>query len=173
MSNPRNPALSAILWGGLVAGSIDIGAASLINWINPFIILQAIASGLLGKQSFADGLWAAILGLILQWGMGLLIAAIYVIAARRLEWMTRIWVKGGFAYGVVIYAVMNYIVVPLSAARPGWNFTIKVRLPQNAEDMVAMIVFGLIIAFATQHFLTQASSGDDVDIEQVPEGPQA
>ena len=169
----RNPALAAILSGGLIAGTIDIGAASLINWISPFIILQAIASGLLGRQSFADGPWAAVLGLLLQWGMGLLIATIYVTAARRLEWMTRIWVKAGFAYGVVIYAVMNYLVVPLSAARPGWNFAIKLRLPQNAEDMVAMIVFGLIIAFATQHFLIQASSGENVDIEQVREGPRA
>ena len=173
MPNLRNPTLSAILLGGLVAGTIDIGAASLINWISPIIILQAIASGVLGRQSFADGPRAAVLGLLLQWGMGLLIAAIYVAAAWRLEWMTRMWVKAGFAYGVIIYAVMNYIVVPISAARPGWNFAIKLRLPQNAEDMVAMIVFGLIIAFATRHFLTQASSGDGVDIEQVPEGPRA
>jgi uncharacterized membrane protein YagU involved in acid resistance len=165
--------LAAILSGGLIASTIDIGAASLINWINPVIILHAIASGLLGKQSFQDGPWAAFLGLILQWGMGLLIAAIYVTAARRLAWMTRSWVKAGFAYGLMIYVVMNYIVVPLSAARPGWNFAIKVRLPQNAEDVVAMVVFGLIIAFAAQYFLAQASSGGGADIEQVPEGPRA
>ena len=166
MKNKPSPVLTAIFVGGLVAGTVDIGAASLINLINPVIILHAIASGLLGKQSFEDGPWAAFLGLILQWGMGLLIAAIYVTAARRLEWMTRMWVKAGLAYGVVIYAVMNYIVVPMSAARPGWNFAIKLKLPQNAEDMIAMIVFGLTISFVTRHFLTQTSSRGDADIER-------
>src|SRR5580693_459172 len=70
---------AAILLGGLIAGTLDIGAAALINGRNPLVILLVIASGLLGKASFQGGLPAAILGLVLQWLMSLLISAIFVL----------------------------------------------------------------------------------------------
>ena len=47
------------------------------------------------------------------------------------------------AYGVVIFFVMNFIVVPLSAAA----FAAKFNVAKSAEDMLAMLLFGLIIAF--------------------------
>jgi len=51
MKTEQRALLIAILWGGFVAGTIDIGAAALINRLSPVIILHAIASGLLGKAS--------------------------------------------------------------------------------------------------------------------------
>jgi hypothetical protein len=53
---------------GFVAGTIDIGAACLINRLGLIAILQAIASGLLGRDSFHSGLSAAALGLVLPVG---------------------------------------------------------------------------------------------------------
>src|SRR6202789_2865786 len=76
--------LRAILAGGFIAGTLDIGAAVALYHISPITILQAIASGLLGKASFAGGINTALLGLVLQWAMSLIIAAIYVLAADRL-----------------------------------------------------------------------------------------
>ena len=58
--------LTPILLGGFTAGTIDIGAACAINGVGLIVILQAIASGILGKGSFHDGLWAAALGLVLH-----------------------------------------------------------------------------------------------------------
>jgi len=46
----------AILCGGLVAGSLDVLAAALINGFDPLIILRAIASGLLGRAALQGGL---------------------------------------------------------------------------------------------------------------------
>ena len=46
----------AVLYGGFVAGSLDVLAAALINRINPLIILRAIASGLLGREAFQGGM---------------------------------------------------------------------------------------------------------------------
>ena len=40
---------------GLVAGTIDIGAAAAINHVGPGLILQGIASGLIGMKSYAGG----------------------------------------------------------------------------------------------------------------------
>lgn len=142
MSDSRRTAGGAILWGGLVAGTIDIGAASLINWIDPLVILRAIASGLLGRAAFAGGLSVSLLGLLLQWAMSLLIAAIFVFAAQRMTWMRRRWIAAGLAYGVVVFVVMEFVVVPLSAAAKP-HFT-AVSL---VENVLAMLLYGLIIAF--------------------------
>ena len=140
--------LLAILAGGFLAGSIDIGAAALIYHVSPVIILHAIASGLLGKPAFQGGASIALLGLVLQWLMSWLIAGVYVFAARRLAWMKRRWLAAGLGYGVVIYAVMNYIVRPLSAAWPPSDFHFDPV--KFSENMLAMLLFGLIIAFTTR-----------------------
>jgi uncharacterized membrane protein YagU involved in acid resistance len=142
----------AVLYGGFVAGSLDVLAAALINRINPLIILLAIASGLLGREAFQGGMPVAWLGLGLQWAMSLLIAAIFVLAARRMSWLTRHWIGAGVLYGAVVFVVMEYVVVPLSAAgKP--HFTAL----SLAENLLAMFVFGLIVAF----FARRVGAGSD------------
>ncbi len=139
-------AAAAVICGGLIAGTIDIGSACVINMLSPRIILQAIASGLLGAASFQGGLPAELAGLGLQWGMSLLIAAIFVVGAMRIRWLRRHWIAAGAAYGVVIYAVMNYVVVPLSAA----PFHPSTHLDKIVENLLAMLLFGLIVAGTTR-----------------------
>jgi uncharacterized membrane protein YagU involved in acid resistance len=138
----RTPSWVAVLYGGFVAGTLDVLAAALINWLNPLIIMRAIASGLLGRAAFQGGLPVAALGLLLQWAMSLLIAAIFVFAARRLAWLGRRWVAAGLLYGVVVFVVMEYVVVPLSAAAKP-HFTAL----SFVENVLAMLLFGLIVSF--------------------------
>jgi len=135
--------LTAILIAGIVAGTIDIGAASLISGYNPVFISQYIAGGLLGKASLDGGLQTAGLGLVLQWAMSIIIAAIYIFASRFLPVLRSQWAPMGILYGVPVYFVMTYVVVPLSA----WHRTPKFNLVPFLENMAAMMVFGLIIAF--------------------------
>jgi hypothetical protein len=145
----RRGILPAILAGGLIAGTVDIGAAALINMIDPRVILRFIAGGLLGKAALQGGAGVAWLGLFLQWAMSLVIAAIFVFAALRLRWLTARPVLAGLAYGVVVFAVMNYVVVYFSAWHRINHFT-----PLGfAENLLAMLVFGLIVAFCARGFL--------------------
>jgi uncharacterized membrane protein YagU involved in acid resistance len=131
-----------ILLGGIIAGTLDIGAASLINSAKPTRILQAIASGLLGKSAFADDSTVGI-GLALQWAMSIVIASIFVVAARWRPVLKRHWLEAGLAYGVVVFLVMNYVVLPLSAIGHPPRF----RVVHFMEDIVAMLLFGTIVAF--------------------------
>ena len=135
---------TAVLGGGLVAGTIDIGAACVINGRDPVFICHAIAAGLLGiAASFHGGPVTAAVGLLLQWGMSLIIAAIYVGAGRAMPVLKRSWLAGGLAYGVGIFVVMNYAVVPLSAIHRFPNFTAD----KIAENLAAMLLFGTIVAW--------------------------
>ena len=136
----------AILTGGLVAATIDIAAACLITGRSVPFILHTIAGGLLANKSYSGGLATALLGLVLQELMGIIIAAIYVIAARVLPVLTHRWRTFGLAYGVVIFFVMNYAVVPLSA----WKHTAHFSTAKFLENMAAMLLFGLIVAYFAQ-----------------------
>ncbi len=144
LQRPSGRAASrAILAGGFIAGTVDIFAASLISQFNPMVILRFVAGGVLGPAALQGGVSTSILGLVLQWAMSLLIAAIFVLAALRLRWLTARPVIAGLAYGVVIYFVMNYAVVPLSA----WHHVPTFKLVSFLENLAAMLLFGLIVAF--------------------------
>ena len=152
MKIQKDTALYAILLGGLIGGSIDIGSAAVINGYSPVVIMHAIASGLLGADSFKGGLPTAIVGVLLQWAMALIIAAIYVGVMSRLPELRRRWVFSGTVSGVIIFFVMNYVVVPFSAApfKPKFSlegFESAFKPDKFVENLIAMILFGLIIGF--------------------------
>ena len=138
--------LRAAVNAGLIAGTVDIGAASIINWVDPGLILRVIASGVLGRAARHEGPWVLAVGLLLQWAMSILIAAVFLIAAVKLPVLLRRWILAGIAYGVVVYVVMTYVVVPLSAA----GLTSRFEPLSMAENLVAMIVFGLIVSYVAQ-----------------------
>jgi uncharacterized membrane protein YagU involved in acid resistance len=135
---------TAILFGGIVAGTVDIGAASLISGRDPVFISQYIAGGLLGKDALAGGMQTAALGVVLQWAMSIVIAAIYVLASRMLPVLRSQWLLMGLLYGIPVQFVMSYVVLPLSAWHRVPNFALNLAL---AENLAAMMVFGVIVAW--------------------------
>jgi hypothetical protein len=152
MNTGKHPMITAILLAGIIGGTIDIGSAALISGFNPVVIMHAIASGLIGKDSFTGGAGTAVLGYFLQIAMGTLIAAIYMGATSALPGMRKRWIPTGIIAGVIIYFVMTYLVVPLSAApfRPEFSldgFIKAFKLAGFLENLLAMVLFGLIISF--------------------------
>ena len=159
MDGGRYSVWTAILLGGFVAGTIDIGSAALINQVNPVLILHYIAAGLLGpKAALAGGASVVVLGLVLQWTMSLIIAAVFVLAAQRVQVLARAWLPWGLAYGVGIFFVMNYVVLPLSAAMA------KPHLPHFTpahfiENLLAMLLFGGIVSYFTSRYARAPETG--------------
>jgi len=152
MKSAATSALPAILIGGLVAGTVDIGAAALISHVSPALIAHYIASGLLGKASFALGAPAVCLGVILQCAMSVLIAAIYWSVTARMPRLRAQWWLGGLLAGLVIYLVMNFLVMPFSAAPVTLHQVVAhLTLAKVVQNLVAMFVFGWIIAFCVRH----------------------
>jgi len=112
----------AILVGGLIAGALDITYAFILWWlraqVTPMQILQSVAAGLLGKASYDGGAGTAILGAFLHFFNALVIAAIFVGASRIWPVLARRATLFGPLYGIGVYLVMNYVVLPLSAFPP-------------------------------------------------------
>ena len=139
--------LAAILLGGLVAGTIDIFVAAAINHLRVGVILQAIASGLLGRASFLEGEKSMAIGFVAQELMSLVIAAIYVLASIPLPLLRRRPLALGALFGLAIFLVMNFVVVPLSAAWPKHR---PVHLEAVLLNLGAMILFGVIVAVSAR-----------------------
>lgn len=119
----RIQALVYVVAGGLVAGTLDIAYAC-VFWglkagTSPQRVFQSVARGLLGSDSFKGGVATAVLGLLLHFFIAISMAVAYYLVARHWIALREKPVAYGAAYGLVLYAVMNFIVVPLSAARGG------------------------------------------------------
>ena len=78
----------------------------------PIQVLQYIASSVLGSQSFQDGLASAGLGLVLHFGVSLVVAGVYILASRRIALLRTQWVLVGLLYGAAIWAFMNLLFLP-------------------------------------------------------------
>jgi uncharacterized membrane protein YagU involved in acid resistance len=133
--------LSALL-ASIFAGIPDIFAAAALVRRPPHRILQTVASGLLGEASYKGGWQTSALGLVLQVAMSFVIALIYNLVVADVPIIRdRPWAFGAL-YGIVVYVVMNFVVVPLSRAypRPRWT-------PQSVIAMLlVMVVYAEIIS---------------------------
>ena len=114
----RSDALHAIFWGGLIAGLLDATDGVIafgFQGMNPIQVLQYIASGALGPAAFNGGLPTALLGMGFHFLIAFTVAGIYYAASRKIPALTQNPILWGLSYGVAVYLVMNYGVLPFSA----------------------------------------------------------
>ena len=143
-----------------MAGTLDIGAAALINRVSPVLIAHYIATGVMGRAALTAGAPAAYLGLVLQWAMSVVIAAIYWFVTAGMPRLRERWWLGGLLAGVVIFLVMNFLVMPFSAAPVTLREVIaRLRPAKAAENLAAMFVFGLIVAYCARYLSSRQSRG--------------
>jgi hypothetical protein len=112
----------ALVIGTLTVGTLDILDAFIffgLRGARPIAILQSIASGVLGRAAYQGGIRTALLGLLLHFFIAFGVVATYLVATRLMPGLNRRpWIYGPL-YGVAVYAVMNLVVIPLSAAALG------------------------------------------------------
>jgi hypothetical protein len=109
---------SALVVSALTAGVLDIVYAFVFAYFRsgtpPSRILQAVASGALGRDAYAGGTATAAIGLGFHFLTAFIITAVFFFAAARMPALTRRPVMTGAIYGIGVYLVMNFVVIPLS-----------------------------------------------------------
>ena len=147
-SSERPKAYRAILWAGLIAGTLDITAASvqgILRGGNPMRVLRSVASGLLGVDALQGGVGTAALGLVLHFLIAFGAATVFFVASRKMRFLVDHAVVCGLLYGVAVYAFMNSVVVPLSAA--------PFEIPYKPIGLIIhMLCVGLPIALVVRRF---------------------
>lgn len=132
-----------ILVGGAIAGTLDMTSAIFtFGWQAP----RGVAAGLLGRSSFTNPsplLW--ILGLLLHFTIAFSAAAIYCLASRKLRFLRDNWLVCGAFYGIGVWVLMNFIVLPLCALHAVGPYQLRGLL----QGIVAhIILIGLPISFS-------------------------
>jgi hypothetical protein len=115
-------------------------------------ILQSVASGLLGKPAFDGGVPIAVLGLALHFFIAFSWATIFYLTSKVIPALTRHPVIAGLFYGFLIYAVMNLMVLPLSAYPRKVSFTLILLV---TGLLVHMFCIGLPISLAVRRTKSQ------------------
>jgi hypothetical protein len=136
-----------ILWATLLAGTLDIISAFV--WSGAVVsVLQTVASGPFGND-VAQSPAGAPLGLLVHFAIMAVMVAVYVLAASRMPALNRFWVVAGLLYGLALWIVMYWIVMPLrwESFRPPSE-----ALPIAQQLISHCLLAGLPIAFLTQRF---------------------
>lgn len=111
----------AVTVGALAVATLDmldcIVVYGLLRGVTATQCFQGVASGLLGRASFQGGWSTVLLGGALHLFNATVIVTVYWLASRRLPLLTRRPVASAILYGCLVFIVMNFVVVPLSAAR--------------------------------------------------------
>jgi hypothetical protein len=108
-------AFHAILTAGLVVGVLDISSAFVIWWqrgVGARRGLQGITAGLLGANAFDGGLVTAGLGLALHFFVAFVVVSIFYLVSQKIEFLTIHPVVSGVLYGIGVYIVMYWFVLP-------------------------------------------------------------
>lgn len=110
----------ALLLGTVTVALVEATETSIFWWlragITPWRIFRYIASGLVGPQAFEGGPAMMWLGVAIHFFNAFVIVGAYLLASRPFPTLVRHPVACGLAYGAAVHLVMQFVVIPLSAA---------------------------------------------------------
>ncbi len=115
----RYSRLKAILLAGFVAGTLDLSTA-LIVWsviikkVPALQILQGVASGVFGKVAFSGGMIMPFYGVLFHYIIAFLFTIFYFLVYPLIPFLQKQRLISGLLYGIFAWAVMSYLVLPLS-----------------------------------------------------------
>lgn len=138
----------------LVAGTLDILSAMayvLIAGKNPLAIPVGIASAIWPGALKAPAP-ALVVGVLLHFAIMLVMVAVFVAAARRIDWLSARPIASGALYGLVLWMVMNLVVLPMRWPALFPHFT-TVSVIEQLFSHIALV--GVPLAWLTSRSLRQ------------------
>jgi len=141
----RTDALRAVLLAGTAAATLDLAFAFTFYGAtvgaSPLRILHSIASGAFGMAAFDGGIATAAFGLLAHYFILIVAASMYYVASTRAIVLRQRVALCGPLFGVAIFCVMHYVVLPLSAAPKFRTSTLS-----TSSEFLMHLLLGLTIA---------------------------
>ena len=141
----------------LLTGTLDALAAILIsNKIPPAVIFKFIASGWFGREAMSGGTSMVLYGLIFHY----LIAALFTVTLFwPYPWVIKVLKNKyliGIIYGLAIWVIMNYIVLPMTNIPKGGHA--RLELISQLKGIAALVIcIGLPVALIADHEMPEAT----------------
>ena len=144
-------ALMTIFWGGLIAGILNVNAAVLAYWLfkdlNPFHVLQYVASGVFGPSTINESLGYVVVGVMFHFVIAYAFAFFFFFIYQKIKYIKSNIIVAGLVYGLSIWLFMNAIILPNS------------NVPKSPMDFLSviealwhMVLVGLPIAIITDKY---------------------
>jgi len=136
-----------VLSVGLIIGYID-GLAACFNGYflsgaTPGRIFQYIASGFLGSQAFSGGLLSILFGVLIHFTIAIIVTGIFFLIYNNNFYLREFYLLYGALYGILVWSVMNYIVIPFSAVSPADFGTTQIIIGVMIHIFIVGIPIGL------------------------------
>lgn len=109
---------ATVLLTGSFVGLLD-GVGAIIQYLakggkQPAVIFYYIASGLFGKTAYTGGTIMLIAGVLLHLLIALCWTCLYFCIFNRVAFVRQQRIISGILYGVFIWGIMNFVVLPVS-----------------------------------------------------------
>lgn len=144
----------SLLRAGLTVGAFDAVAAIVhaygFRGTTPGQVFRYVASGALGPAAREGGTGTALVGLGFHFAIAVGWTSLFFLLWPRIREVAPRPFLAGSAYGVFIWLMMNFAVIPMSRIGP---IPIRPTAPTVAMVLIHMFVIGLPIA----HFASTAS----------------
>lgn len=135
----------------LVTGTLDAIAALLISYkVSPAVIFKFIASGLFGKAAFSGGAVMVFWGLLFHYCIASVFSILLFLLYPAFIKVIRNKFMVAVVFGLVIWAVMNLAVLPLTNI-PKRTGAIK-PLPLIEGILALMIAIGIPVAVTAERY---------------------
>ena len=145
-----------VLQSCLLTGTLDAFVAILISYkIPPAVIFKFIASGWFGREAMSGGTSMVLWGLIFHY----LIAAFFTVTLFWLYPLIAKVLKNKYLisiiYGLAIWVVMNYIVLPMTNIPKSHGHLELISLLKGIAALI--ICIGLPVALIADHEMAKTS----------------
>lgn len=139
----------AIVIATTTAGTLDILSAfvsAIVAGGTPLGVLRSVGGAILDRQAVDPAVLAAF-GLALHFTIMAVMVAIYMALAGRIDLINRRAVPSGIGYGLVLWGVMYWIVLPLR-----WPTNFPVTDPQQVATQLFnhLVLVGIPIALVAR-----------------------
>lgn len=152
--------MKAIFLTALLAGSLDILAAFLqgyiSNGISPGIILQYIASGVMGGAAYTAGGWIMALGLLFHFMIAFACTAVFFWIYPGLSFLKKSIVLNAVLIGLSAWVVTTRLIIPLSRIRQ--------RPFDLSGALIAMAILVVCIGLPVAYFAKRYYAGRVRDV---------
>ncbi len=147
----------AVLLTTLVAGTLDIVAAHVHQFIRtgifPQRIFYAIAGGAIGlEKAYSGGAAVLLLGIFIHYFIAFSFTLLFFLAYPVVKKLSQHKILNGVLYAVFVQCVMTFIVLPLTAL-PHRPFVFSDTL---VAALILMVAFALPISLMTEKYYRQA-----------------
>jgi hypothetical protein len=142
-----------ILVAGLIVGVLDalaaITHAYLLRGTPPAAVWRYVASAVFGKSAGAGGPEMVLWGLLFHLTVAIGWTGLFFVAYPRVRLLSANMVVAGMAYGLFVWLMMNFVVVPLTRITMG-----PIRLTTGTVLMILihLFVIGVPISYLARRY---------------------